>query len=51
MTMREAITKNWPEKAGVGPTREDFATQEGVKALVDGCAAREWVWLTMRRSR
>jgi lysyl-tRNA synthetase class 2 len=35
MTMREAITKFWPEKAGVGPTREDFATQEGVKALVD----------------
>jgi lysyl-tRNA synthetase, class II len=35
MTMREAITKFWPEKAGASPTREDFATQEGVKALVD----------------
>jgi len=35
MTMREAITKFWPEKAGAAPTREDFATQEGVKALVD----------------
>ncbi len=35
MTMREAITKFWPEKAGAAPVREDFATQEGVKALVD----------------
>ncbi|MFZ3341239.1 MAG: lysine--tRNA ligase [Terriglobales bacterium] len=35
MTMREAITKFWPEKAGAAPTREDFATQDGVKALVD----------------
>ena len=35
MTMREAITKFWPEKAGAAPTREDFATQESVKALVD----------------
>src|SRR6202021_3354007 len=35
MTIREAITKFWPEKGGASPTREDFATQEGVKALVD----------------
>ena len=31
MTMREAITKFWPEKAGVAPTRENFA---GVDAFV-----------------
>ncbi|HTR23321.1 MAG TPA: lysine--tRNA ligase [Terriglobales bacterium] len=35
MTMREAITKFWPEKAGSAPTRENFSTQESVKALVD----------------
>ncbi len=35
MTMREAITKFWPEKAGAAPTREDFATPGGVKKLVD----------------
>jgi lysyl-tRNA synthetase class 2 len=35
MTMREAISKFWPEKAGAAPTREDFATQDGVKTLVD----------------
>ena len=34
MTMREAITKFWPEKAGAAPTREDFATHESVEALV-----------------
>jgi lysyl-tRNA synthetase class 2 len=34
MTMREAITKFWPEKAGAAPTRNDFATQESVEALV-----------------
>ncbi len=34
MTMREAITKFWPEKAGTAPTRNDFATQEAVEALV-----------------
>jgi len=34
MTMREAITKFWPEKAGAAPTRNDFATQEAVEALV-----------------
>ena len=41
MTMREAITKFWPEKAGAAPTREDFATQESVKALVDRVRGRE----------
>ncbi len=35
MTMREAITKFWPEKAGAAPTREDFTTPGGVKKLVD----------------
>jgi len=34
MTMREAIVHFWPEKAGAKPTRDDFATQESVKALV-----------------
>jgi len=34
MTMREAITKFWPEKAGAAPTRNDFATHELVEALV-----------------
>jgi lysyl-tRNA synthetase class 2 len=34
MTMREAITKFWPEKAGAEPGRNDFATQESVEALV-----------------
>jgi lysyl-tRNA synthetase class 2 len=34
MTMREAIAKFWPEKAGAAPTREDFATHDSVKALV-----------------
>ena len=34
MTMREAIAKFWPAKAGAAPTREDFATREPVKALV-----------------
>jgi len=34
MTMREAISKFWPEKAGTAPTREDFASHESVKALV-----------------
>ncbi|MGA2004084.1 MAG: lysine--tRNA ligase [Terriglobales bacterium] len=35
MTMREAIGKFWPEKAGPAPTRNDFAAHESVKALVD----------------
>jgi lysyl-tRNA synthetase class 2 len=34
MTMREAIAKFWPEKAGAAPTRNDFATHESVEALV-----------------
>jgi lysyl-tRNA synthetase class 2 len=34
MTMREAISKFWPEKAGAAPTREDFASHDAVKALV-----------------
>ncbi len=34
MTMREAIAKFWPEKAGAAPTREDFATHDSVNALV-----------------
>ena len=34
MTMREAITKFWPEKAGAAPTRNDFTTHESVEALV-----------------
>ncbi len=34
MTMREAIAKFWPEKAGAAPTREDFSTHESVEALV-----------------
>ena len=35
MTMREAITKFWPEKAGAALTREDFATHESVRELVN----------------
>ena len=35
MTMREAIIKFWPEKAGVKPEMGDFAGAEGVKKLVD----------------
>ncbi|HUA16625.1 MAG TPA: lysine--tRNA ligase [Verrucomicrobiae bacterium] len=35
MTMREAIIKFWPEQAGAKPQMSDFATKEGVKALVD----------------
>ena len=34
MTMREAIAKFWPEKAGAAPTREDFATHDSVRQLV-----------------
>jgi lysyl-tRNA synthetase class 2 len=34
MTMREAIAKFWPEKAGAAPTREDFATHDSVRELV-----------------
>ena len=34
MTMREAIAKFWPAKAGAAPTREDFVTHDSVKMLV-----------------
>jgi lysyl-tRNA synthetase class 2 len=33
-TMREAIVKFWPEKAGPKPERADFATPDAVEALV-----------------
>jgi lysyl-tRNA synthetase, class II len=35
LTMREAIMKFWPERAGVKPELSDFATHEGVKKLVE----------------
>jgi len=35
MTMREAIAKFWPEKAGTAPVREDFASAESLRALVN----------------
>jgi lysyl-tRNA synthetase, class II len=35
LTMREAIVKFWPEKAGAKPVRNDFETRENVHALVD----------------
>jgi lysyl-tRNA synthetase class 2 len=35
MTMREAISKFWPEKAGAAPSRSDFATHESVRELVN----------------
>jgi lysyl-tRNA synthetase, class II len=35
LTMREAIMKFWPERAGVKPESSDFATHEGVKKLVE----------------
>ena len=34
MTMREAIIHFWPEGAGAKPEMSDFASHEGVKALV-----------------
>src|ERR1700758_1531430 len=34
MTMREAIAKFWPTKAGAAPTRSDFEAREKVEALV-----------------
>jgi lysyl-tRNA synthetase class 2 len=34
MTMREAITKFWPEKAGTAPTQEDFASSESLQDMV-----------------
>jgi lysyl-tRNA synthetase class 2 len=35
LTMREAIVKFWPERAGTKPQMSEFATQASVKALVD----------------
>ena len=35
LTMREAIVKFWPERAGAKPEMNDFATNDGVKKLVD----------------
>jgi lysyl-tRNA synthetase class 2 len=35
MTMREAIIHYWPETAGVNPEMSDFASQDGVKRLVE----------------
>ncbi|MBZ5654106.1 MAG: lysine--tRNA ligase [Acidobacteriia bacterium] len=35
MTMREAISKFWPEKAGVAPSRSDFASHDSVRELVN----------------
>jgi lysyl-tRNA synthetase class 2 len=36
MTMREAIIKFWPEKAGAKPEMSDFNSADGVKKLVEG---------------
>jgi lysyl-tRNA synthetase class 2 len=35
MTMREAISKFWPEKAGAAPSRSDFASHDSVRELVN----------------
>jgi lysyl-tRNA synthetase class 2 len=35
LTMREAITRYWPDAAGAKPVMSDFATHESVKALVE----------------
>ena len=35
MTMREAITHYWPERAGAKPALSDFASHDSVKALVE----------------
>jgi len=35
MTMREAIIRFWPEKAGAKPERGDFSSSDGVKKLVE----------------
>ncbi|HTC89915.1 MAG TPA: amino acid--tRNA ligase-related protein, partial [Bryobacteraceae bacterium] len=35
MTMREAISKFWPEKAGAAPSRNDFASHDSVLELVN----------------
>jgi lysyl-tRNA synthetase class 2 len=34
LTMREAIIKFWPERAGANPEMSDFGTDDGVKKLV-----------------
>jgi len=35
LTMREAIIKFWPDRAGAKPEMSDFATHDAVKKLVD----------------
>jgi lysyl-tRNA synthetase, class II len=35
LTMREAIIHYWPESAGAKPAMSDFASHDGVKALVE----------------
>jgi lysyl-tRNA synthetase class 2 len=35
MTMREAISKFWPEQAGTAPSRNDFASHDSLRELVD----------------
>jgi lysyl-tRNA synthetase, class II len=35
LTMREAIIKYWPESSGAKPELNDFASEEGVKKLVE----------------
>jgi lysyl-tRNA synthetase class 2 len=35
LTMREAVIKFWPEKAGAKPEMSDFATGDGVKKLAE----------------
>jgi lysyl-tRNA synthetase class 2 len=35
MTMREAIARFWPEKAGAAPARKDFASFESLRELVN----------------
>jgi lysyl-tRNA synthetase, class II len=35
LTMREAIIQYWPESAGAKPAMSDFASHDGVKALVE----------------
>ncbi len=35
MTMREAIAKFWPEKAGAAPTREDYASASTLGAFLN----------------
>jgi lysyl-tRNA synthetase, class II len=39
MTMREAISKFWPEKAGPAPARNDFASHESLRELVNRARA------------